>query len=356
MYEYLKKNHKEINCYWITKNIDLYNKYKNVDSNFLYYKSAEARQLRIRAGVVFFTNSLYDLGDYMLHSGSYKVALWHGVLMKRIYLASNEYRNHCKAYKIIASIKKMLFWDISRNLTPVTSKNVKDFYKICFGIKEQSISVLGQPRNDVFIKHKLENTFIQEYNSNKVILFMPTYRAKEESASILYDLFLELCENDYLKDILNKLNYVIKIKCHFLQKKPNINNNARVYFLDDEDVDDPQILMSNADILVTDFSSAYIDFSLLDRPIFFLVKDKNEYMKEENGIFFDIFEYVKNIFFDDVNCFANALLDLSKGELNWKKSQLYIKSFFNDEISNMTSYSENIYLEVCKRINKRKNK
>ena len=50
---------------------------------------------------------------------------------------------------------------------------------------------------------------------------------------------------------------------------------------------DPYPLLSKASILITDYSSIYADFLLLDRPIIFANFDHKSYIDNERGLYWD---------------------------------------------------------------------
>ena len=52
------------------------------------------------------------------------------------------------------------------------------------------------------------------------------------------------------------------------------------------------VLLRNADALITDYSSAYFDYMLLNRPIAFTVEDIEEYRKKRGFVFDNPFEYM----------------------------------------------------------------
>ena len=97
---------------------------------------------------------------------------------------------------------------------------------------------------------------------------------------------------------LSKNNVEIIIKPHkrdstnqrlldILKDNPNIKIKTSVI----NDIDIQQMLLE-CDILLTDYSSVYFDFLLLDRPIIYIPYDLEEY-KRERGLLYD---------FDEVTC------------------------------------------------------
>lgn len=355
LYEYVKSNHPNIDAYWITKNYDLYVRKSRIDPNFLYYKTKKALGVLLKAGVVFFTNGLDDYDNFSLSGGAYRVNLNHGAIMKRVCLASNEHMRRKTIYKILGNIKRKLFWSLNADLMPITSKNLQNYYVEAFGIKESRIVVTGQPRNDVFFNNTEYNIYKSIYNCGKIILFMPTHRTDAVSNKLLEELINEFSIHEGLKCYLENNNCKFLIKTHFLQNNEGHSNNSHVIFVDDKEIEDVQMLLKCSDILVTDFSSCFIDFSLLDRPILFLAKDKKEYLEGDYGANVNMFEFAKDISFENLDDFVKALYLIDEKKLDWEKSQIKIKNFFNDRFTNFYSYSENVYNEVLKRINMVKN-
>lgn len=353
LYEYVK-NKKDIKAYWITKNKDLYNKLKLNDKNVLYYTSIKALYIRVTAGVVFYTNSLYDLGDICLHSRSYLVALWHGVPLKKLYLDGNYYLNKSNLYHKLATLKKYLFWDVKRDLSIICSLNTLDSYKTAFNIKRNSsICSTGQPRNDIFLKTKnLDNNILyNKYNAEKIILYMPTFRTQKKAINKYNELLESLLKSERLCEILEKSKSKILVKSHYLMTKPNCKNN-NIIFLDDQEIEDVQKLMLYSDILVTDYSSCFIDFAILNRPIIFLTSDINYYEKKENGFYYNYKEITGDLLSTNLKDF-NLLLDKVLSNTNasaWKGQVKYINDLFNIEIKNISSFSNNVFKEVIKRI------
>lgn len=352
-YEYVK-NKKGIKAYWITKNKKLYNKLKISDKNVLYYNSFKALYVRMTAGVVFYTNSLYDLGNICFHSRGYLVALWHGVGLKKLYLDGNIYLKKGKLYHIVASLKKFLFWDVKRDLTIICSLNTLQSYKAAFNLKKTAnICATGQPRNDIFLKVKdlNSNSLHTKYNANKIILYMPTCRSKNKSLVTYNKLLIKLLKDKDLNKLLKDNNSKILIKSHYLMTKPKYKNN-NIIFLSDKEVDDVQKLMLYSDILVTDYSSCFIDFAILNRPIIFLASDIGDYEEDENGFCYNYREITGGLLSTNLKEF-NLLLSKILSNTNisvWKSQVKYINNLFNIDTKNISSFSDNVFKEVIKRI------
>lgn len=344
LYEYVRER-KEIKAYWITKNKDLYMKLSKYDNNVLYYKSFKAIYIRLRAGVVCYTNSLYDLGNILIHSRAYKIALWHGMPLKKIYYDNDRFKaSGIKA--IIKEIKRVLFTDVKRDMTISTSSKCSETLQSAFKIRKNQIFITGQPRNDAFFRKGSKlNINIDLNRFDNIILYMPTYRANDISSKKFNDLLKSLVESNQIQETLNNSNSCLLIKTHYLVDKPQIYNE-RIIFINDKEVDDIQELMARSDILITDYSSCFIDFLITNRPIIFLANDIEEYINSENGFYYNYREITKGNLCEDIIQLNNMI---QKYLINENYNNNILNDIFNDNRVTF-SYSENVYKTIKKQI------
>lgn len=346
LYEYVKEK-EEIKAYWITKNKELYNKLYKFDKNVLYYKSFKAIYIRLIAGVVCYTNSLYDLGNILIHSRAYKVALWHGMPLKKIYYDNKRFKSDgIKA--VLKEIKRVLFTDVKRNMTISTSNKCSETLKSAFKIREDKIFITGQPRNDVFfnVSNNL-NININLSRFDNILLYMPTYRANDISSSKFNDLLKSLVESNKIQETLDKSNSCLLIKTHYLVDKPQIYNK-RIIFVDDKEIEDIQQLIAKSDMLITDYSSCFIDFLITNKPIIFLANDIEEYINSENGFYYNYREITKGNLCEDIDQF-NDMIEKYLIKRNYIYNNYILNDIFNDNRITF-SYSENVYKAIKKQI------
>lgn len=110
---------------------------------------------------------------------------------------------------------------------------------------------------------------------------------------------------------------------------------------------DPCELMAQADCLITDYSSMYFDYMVLDRPIIFFAFDKDEYLKERE-FYFNYDKYTPGAKAYDFLQLLTAIEDVCQGvdaELNMRRS---ISGIFS---TCSTSSNLNIYNRICLGIN-----
>lgn len=179
----------------------------------------------------------------------------------------------------------------SKKLTYVicSSKNVAPVYSEAFGIDESRILPLGAPRIDLLLAERniddLRNAFDNahpECKGKKLILYAPTFRENGDADKKLLDKINMAEFNKNLGD-----EYSLLIKLH-----PQINSSTPV----DGAVDvtkghDIGELTLICDTLITDYSSACMDFALLSKSCVFFAFDLEEYEKERS-FYFDYERYV----------------------------------------------------------------
>ncbi len=158
------------------------------------------------------------------------------------------------------------------------SKDLESLYKKSFWYDGEVMNI-GCPRNDLLFdkKHfeeitsKVKNKFNIPENK-KIIMYAPTFRDNYDFNyfSIGYEKIIRgLREYD-------SNEYVYAIRLH-----PNI---AKKYKIDDENIynfslyPDGYELLVATDILISDYSSTFVDFMCLKRPIYLYVPDYDKYM------------------------------------------------------------------------------
>lgn len=344
-FEYIQIHLPEIRAVWITKNRSI--KKQLLAKGYECYLSNErqGRQLRLKAGFVFYTNGMKDFGHFDICQGSTKVALWHGMPLKRLHYATN---NLLKRRKNIFRFAQYLilktYSNSQRNVTIATSDKSKEFFIECYEVKPQSVFITGQPRNDILFEKSIKPHIYKALNhkeNERFVLYMPTWRESDKKGVFFLNSIIDNFFNDisFLKKLTSR-NVKLYIKPH-----PNVNvnykNSSNIIILDHKYELDPQELMVSADVLITDYSSVFIDYALTDRPIHFFVPDLEEYAKDRLGVFLDIDDYA-NFWIEDIEVFKKVLIYNSdydkKGLLNTSK----INKIYDDPSLERGKYNEQL--------------
>lgn len=142
----------------------------------------------------------------------------------------------------------------------------------------------GTPRCDILFDNSTNKIYdkvnknLKLSNNKKIILYAPTFRAKNDINSVMMD----------VNEIYNKVkdDYQLIVKFHPLEKECVINSdiiNASKY-------PDIQELLCISDILITDYSSCLFDMLIAGKKCILLLKDLDDYLMKERNLYFDIEE------------------------------------------------------------------
>ena len=158
--------------------------------------------------------------------------------------------------------------------------------------KTFNLNILGFPRNQVLIENTKNKDELKARNSltgKKIILYAPT---SNRGSKQYMDSEFSLYNVDFYKLMIEELsntNINLIIKTHpkdSLSKeiKKLVKDNENLFFQDDMDVnyDYDQLIMS--DILITDFSTIYVDYLLLDKPIYLINNPDHDTQRKLSSI------------------------------------------------------------------------
>ncbi len=163
----------------------------------------------------------------------------------------------------------------------IGNENLKEIYSEVWGIEKDALLPTGMPRLDNFLDKKIINEkkehFYKSYpqlKNKKIITFAPTYRGSSQK-NAYYD--YDKIDFDKLYEFCKKTNSVITFgKHHFIKQNIPIKKEYKdlIYDMSEYKLND---LFYVTDVLVTDYSSCFYDFLLLNKPVLFYVYDKTIY-------------------------------------------------------------------------------
>ena len=230
---------------------------------------------------------------------TFKVNLFHGLALKKIYYSSNSVKNFFnKNLKNFLKKKLVGFcYPEEYNLIVTTNKSHQKIYTKAF--KNKNVKIFFQPRNINLLKYVNKNSFKnslkKKFNldiNKKIILYLPTFRDTDKKGYI-HDLYSHISDiNYFLKK--NNLQFILK-KHSFYNINPVdkkiFQNYKNKFFYDFSNKDYlTQELLAVADILITDYSGIYFDYLLTEKPIIFYCYDYKKYITYNREINFNYFD------------------------------------------------------------------
>jgi len=311
---------------------------------FIETKSFKGIKRVLNAGVWFTSAGLPSYG-LRLNKKRLIINLWHGVPLKKIALLEEKVSKVNKVYfKYIFSKNYSFIITTSNKLISVMQKS--------FGVDKNKIKVLGQPRNDVLYIEKEKKQVLQKLYSQlpsytKAILYAPTYRDNGETVLFPFKDFDMVKLNEFLK----KNDMIIFIRSHQSDNSKVINFGNRVKFINEDIEEDIMNIINIFDLLITDYSSIYIDFLLMNKPIMFLPYDKNQYL-EERGFNFNYDDVTPGPKPSNLTEFMDELSLLIKDKKYYLSDRIKTNNYFNEIKENS---SEKIVVFAKKEIKKLNN-
>lgn len=254
---------------------------------------------------------------------------------------------HGLAYKKIQSLRPYDGIPAQADYTISGSAMTQRLNAKIFDVPEKSVWITGLPRNDVMLRSmrqkddlmsKIDINF-DEYT--KVMIWMPTYRRTDEKASIEIqsDRFDPFGIGDFDLHAFNEILRKNKVLClmkthHILKPKNEVESYSNLYNINDAWLAEQGVLLYQllacTDALISDYSSVMIDYMLLDRPIFCLATDLENYKKTQGLIFEDYERWVPSKLYTDQDDFFMALRRfLKEGEDSFReKRRKLVPEFF----------------------------
>jgi len=285
LYEYIIKNHPNIRCIWITKNKLILDYLRKRGKESYYFLSLNGLWHAFTGKVYFFCCSKSDINSITCSFLNLKVNLWHGTPIKKIMYDDNiAYDRNSFYFKCLKFCFPYLRDDFDLVISP--SKLVRSIYASAFRLPNEKLPIIGDPRNDILAN--VSNDVHREHMVERkglTILYAPTHRCEGKDSQILNVLPLG-SEWNILNQYLSECNSCLKLRLHYYDKKylptnldefPNIKIDTEM---------DAQIALLNTDILITDYSSIFLDYLLLDRPVIFTVFDLQKYLLCDRQMYF----------------------------------------------------------------------
>lgn len=184
----------------------------------------------------------------------------------------------------------------------VISEVYKKFHQKIYGLREDQVLVTGYPKDDLlFHPFKGWKDRLQLPTAKIYILWLPTFRTPVGQLSELNEqvpegqtglpIIQSRRELQELNQFLSERDICLIVKLHPFQDVQSIGMEdlSNIVLLTNEQLakEDIQVnqILGNADGLISDYSSAAIDFLLLDRPVAFTLDDVEEYEKSRGFVF-----------------------------------------------------------------------
>ncbi|MHB9335868.1 CDP-glycerol glycerophosphotransferase family protein [Fusobacterium polymorphum] len=335
LFEYFLKYYPDFDVKYVINEPNLKNNLEEKIGNYFINTNSIKGMLYSLKAYTWITSSIeLPVGGIFQRINRLVIHLGHGTPLKNIgFLEKN-----------ISTLKKVYYILIKNNFSYVLSTSY-DFDKIMskfLNIPLKRIFTNGQPRLDSIFEKKediLNRVFKVEKNM-KNILYAPTWRQDSETKLFPFSDFNEKEIENFLED--NKINIFLRVHPDFeTEIDEKLLKIKGIYVLNSKVVKDISEYLSCFDLLITDYSSIFIDYLLLDKPILFLPYDFENY-NEEIGFTVDYMSHTPGPKSYTFKSFKNEIIELLNNNEYFYKERIKDKTFYN-------LYTDN---KNCERVSK----
>lgn len=291
LWEYVVKN-TDYKTFWVIK--DEVMKKRLEEKGVCCDLAGSERSNRMIAQARFLVSSSFYFA-YEKRTDQIHISAWHGFPLKLIGFFDNAAvnKNSFESLKIITT---------QSDIITATSRLAQLVISGLFAVDPRKVKETGYPRNDIMFQtnavEALKKITDVAVSDSKMVFYLPTMRKglKKEGEQFENNIFnYKDYSAELLDEFLEKNNAYIFTKVHFADNKFFPKNDfklpKRLIFLDTELLNEQFLtiyhIMNAFDALITDYSSVYVDYLLLDKPIIFSCPDLEKYQSDRGFIIDD---------------------------------------------------------------------
>jgi len=267
--------------YWIYQDIEGEKNFRDRELNAYYRRSFSKISLFLETDIWITTHGDFGIPINYKKYKQNRMELWHGIPFKG-FLEQN---------------RKQISADFNKASTVViTSQFFKDVFSKEWNVKEGILKDLGQPRTDMLINRTLSKEKIKQklgISQKKIVFYAPTHEQDEDADKPLFPWKSDNTFQSVLNSISDDTAIIIRPHPYWKENiskfiKGKMESDNQIYYMPSDKVNETEELIYISDVLITDWSSIYFDFLLMDKPTIFLdlpnpFKD-NFLMKPEDRI------------------------------------------------------------------------
>ncbi|MDR2695819.1 MAG: CDP-glycerol glycerophosphotransferase family protein [Deltaproteobacteria bacterium] len=275
--------------FFFTKHQDEYELLKNAGLPAIRLDARGVKILARAGAIVMDDQPVHQAEAYLLGQGAHTIQLWHGIPLKKIGFPEVESGVNMRPEKA-ESLRAN--YSACRTVASTSAWVTEQLFSKVF--KAEEFPELGYPRNDILLRAPDRNDLLNvdaecyaaamrhRKSGGRVVVYMPTFRdtgldfVDENGRVVLQPRQLaEFAAAHGLLFLLKLHPYVDDSRLSAIPGVIRYPSHQDIY-----------PLLPLADALVTDYSSVYMDYLLLNRPIHFFAYDLRRYCTQDRELFF----------------------------------------------------------------------
>lgn len=347
LYEYIRKTNEDCVCIWIG-NIHVREAIVNHPKTFVYAKNSFRSAIALLKCKYMFCSQMHsdDLCEFNVFRGSVITYLHHGMPVKRW---GADYAGGHLDFKtkkpIINAFRKLTATDIQYDYFATSSKlhEVSNLSALDYrGCTEEKNLRSGTPRNDLLINatedqiaqfKKMYADLLQFDSRKKIVMYLPTFRRKGTPTRSFVEGVSEK-EYEQIHHILAESNAILIEKNHFAEDAhqaggKRLTRDDIIHV--DQNVNVQEMLLI-CDVLISDYSGAFLDYILLDRPVIHYAYDYDDYKNHDSGLYYEIEDFAAGDVVSDFHELCLSLRrNLNDSKLNQEKRKYVREKYMTYE-------------------------
>ncbi|WP_049997584.1 CDP-glycerol glycerophosphotransferase family protein [Halococcus sediminicola] len=270
---------------WLAKDNELVAELDSHGYEAYHAHSARGTYLNLRAELVFVSHGVADVNRWCC-GGATVVGLWHGVALKQLGW-DHGYGTGSLPWRLLQRCKRAITDRYS--YFTVTSEAMIEPFVSAFRFDPERVVVTGYPRNDALVDgeavpglaadERVREMLASLPSESDVLLYLPTYHAATE------EYVLDHLDLSMLDEFLRRIDAYLLVKLH-PSERLDTDFTAFDRLVPLPGTADAYSILPETDALITDYSSVYFDYLLLDKPIVFYPFDLDDY-RSERGFYLD---------------------------------------------------------------------
>lgn len=225
------------------------------------------------------------------------VNLWHGIALKRLFAVANP--------EIRSRADRVAYRRAERaHYAGLVASSDVDSYAMAAAFHPLAYSqiwITGLPRSDFlgmpyvklpgFLASEVDH--IRELKGGRrMVTYAPTFRDPAIQGASCYQ--FTRTDIDRLKALLTRHNAVFGFRMHYFRKGDRLFNmgdfidGRQIVDLGHDIINEIAPVIRETDLLITDYSSVYIDAIYLNKPVFSFAYDLSHYQTQQNGLLYDM--------------------------------------------------------------------
>lgn len=341
LYEYMKGN-ADFELMWIVSDVGVFESLQKCGIDCNLEGSIEAEDSISRAK--YLVSAAYELALNKKRD-QISICVWHGFSLKLLGFSDTSVSSEDDFFNIRAIVSQY-------DIVAASSRAGKLLFSGMYACDPRKVFTTGFPRNDFLFstngRSYLEQILNRNILNSKLALYLPTMRQglKAEGGQFENNIFnYSNYDASKIDKILEEQDAYIIVKLHpsddLLFDHESFELPKRVILLSSTFMTQKLITLYHVlnafDCLITDYSSIYVDYLLLDRPIVFSCPDIDLYEKDRGFCVDDPQFLMPGIIVKDQQALLNALESIFSGHDDSKQKRTAALPFFQTHVDGNSS-------------------